>query len=234
MHEDLFFKGIIGVCFRIIPYVRKHRMVRGACFWALATCTQERPALSYWMLTGRVLDQFGSVPIDRNFWHTGLWQSWSPDGRYVYYQSGEAYDRPAVTRRELKTGCEVRLEGADMEGAPTGDAPVTSGLLGMLYAAGYGDTHFHPDRAPVPFEQRDKHGLFTYDFDARTSRLALSVAQIREIVGDPQLDTWGSRAAPKDRRRYYAYGVLPALESGRETVYVSLWQPLRGQTARRT
>ena len=139
---------------------------------------------------GYLLDKFGGVPLDRSFWHTGLWQSWSPDGRFVYYQSGEAYDRPAVTRRELATGKEVRMEGADMEGAPTGDAPVTSGLLGMLYAAGYGDTHFHPDRAPVPFGQRDKHGLFTYDFDARTARLALSVAQLREIVGDPQLDTW--------------------------------------------
>lgn len=139
---------------------------------------------------GRLLDKFGGVPLDRNFWHTGLWQSWSPDGKYVYYQSGEAYDRPAVTRREIATGREVRLEGADMEGAPTGDGPVTSGLLGMLYAAGYGDTHFYPDRAPVPFGERERHGLFTYDFDRRESRLALSVAQLRDMVQDPRLDAW--------------------------------------------
>lgn len=138
----------------------------------------------------RLLDRFGGVPLDRNFWHTGLWQSWSPDGRYVYYQSGESYDRPAVTRHECATGREVRLTGADMEGAPTGDAPVTSGLLGMLYAAGYGDTHFYPDRAPVPFAQRDRHGLFTYDFDTGAARLALSVEQIRQIVADPRLDEW--------------------------------------------
>lgn len=139
---------------------------------------------------GRLLDKFGGVPLDRNFWHTGLWQSWSPDGKYVYYQSGASYDRPAVTRREIATGREVRLEGADMEGAPTGDAPVTSGLLGMLYAAGYGDTHFYPDRAPVPFGARDRHGLFTYDFDKQERRLALSVAQLMEMVQDPRLEKW--------------------------------------------
>ena len=146
---------------------------------------------------GKELDRFGGVPLDRNFWHTGLWQSWSPDGRYVYYQSGESYEKPAVTRRELATGQEVRMEGADMEGGPTGDAPVTSGLLGMLYAAGYGDTHFYPDKAPVPFGARDRHGLFTYDFDKGESRLALSVQQIKEIVNDPLLEQWDQEQLKK-------------------------------------
>ena len=162
---------------------------------------------------GKLMDMFGQVPLDRTFWHTGLWQSWSADARYGYYQSGESYERPAVTRRELRTGKEVRLEGADMEGGPTGDAPVTSGLLGMLYAAGYGDTHFYPQRAPVPFADRAHHGLFTYDFDACSSRLALSVADIKEILCDPQLDTW-------DREQRQKTGDLTTLMA-----YCLRWSP---------
>ena len=162
---------------------------------------------------GKELDRFGGVPLDRNFWHTGLWQSWSPDGRYVYYQSGESYEKPAVTRREISTGKEIRLEGADMEGGPTGDALVTSGLLGMLYAAGYGDTHFYPDKAPVPFEERDRHGLFTYDFDTGERKLVLSVQKIKEILQDPLLDQW-------DREQLKKTGDLTTLMS-----YCLRWSP---------
>ena len=106
----------------------------------------------------------------------------------MYYQSGESYECPAVTRREVATGYETRIEGADMEGAPTGDALVTLGLLGMLYAAGYGDGHFYPEKAPVPFSTRKRHGLFTYDFDTGERKLVLSVEQIKEIIHDPLLD----------------------------------------------
>ena len=83
----------------------------------------------------------------------------------------------------------------------------------MLYAAGYGDTHFYPQRAPVPFADRAHHGLFTYDFDARSSCLALSVADIKEILGDPQLDTW-------DREQRKKTGDLTTLMA-----YCLRWSP---------
>ena len=161
---------------------------------------------------GAVLDKFGGTPLSGSFWHTGLWQSWSPDCRYVYYQSGSGA-RPSVTRRELSAGVEVTIEGADMEGAPTGNAKVTSGLLGMLYAAGYGDGHFYPDMAPVPFMRRDRHGLFVYDFDTGSSRLALSVEEIMEIVHDPRLAQW-------DREQKQKTGDLTTLMA-----YCLRWSP---------
>ncbi len=162
---------------------------------------------------GQLLETFGGVPLDQNFWHTGLWQSWSPDAKYVYYQSGTSYDHPAVTRRELATGKEIRMEGADMEGAPTGDALITSGLLGMLYAAGYGDTCFHPEKAPIPFAQRDKHGLFTYDFETGKRELKLSVQQIKDSLNDPRLDAW-------DREQLEKTGDLTTLMA-----YCLRWSP---------
>jgi hypothetical protein len=50
--------------------------------------------------------------------------------------------------------------------------------MGMLYAAGYGYGVYNPSIAPVPFEDRDKHGIFEYTFSPPESRLALSVNDI--------------------------------------------------------
>lgn len=138
---------------------------------------------------GRPLESFGAAPTGGAFWHTGLWQSWSPDARYVYYQTGSGM-RPKVTRRELATGIEATIDDADLEGAPTGHAPPISGMLGMLYAAGYGDGHYHPEQSPIPFAARDAHGLFAYDFDAGGRRLALSVQDVLDAAPDAQLARW--------------------------------------------
>jgi len=125
---------------------------------------------------GQVLDRFGSVPLQTAFYHTGLWQTWSPDAQAVYYQSG-SLSEPAITRRCLRTGTERTMRG-DMEGAPPHGEPIVSGLMGMLYAAGYGGGGYRPDQAPAPFADRSAHGLFEYSLESGTSELQCSVAGI--------------------------------------------------------
>ncbi len=184
----------------------------GRVLWAGAD-TKKGEASVFITFPDGEIKQFGQVKTDSTFWHTGLWQSWSYDMKYVYYQSGESYEKPSVTRHDLATDAEVTIEGADMEGAPTGSAPVTSGLLGMLYAAGYANGHFLPERAPVPFASRDRHGLFTHDFESGTSKLALSVEEIKEMIGDPRLDRW-------DREQKEKTGDLTTLMA-----YCLRWSP---------
>ena len=125
---------------------------------------------------GEILDQFGEHQAEAGFYHTGFWQTWSPDCRYVYFQSG-SLAVPTITRRELGTGIEITLSG-DAEGAPPDGEPVVSGLMGMLYAAGYGYGTYNPNIAPVPFEKRDEHGIFEYDFDTESQLMRLSINDI--------------------------------------------------------
>ncbi len=127
---------------------------------------------------GEILDSFGKGQLEASFYHTGYWQTWSPDARFIYYQSG-SWSKPSITRRELATGAEITLQG-DMEGAPPDGEPLLSGLMGMLYAAGYGEGKYQPERAPAPFQARDEHGLFEYSFDPTVQRLRLSVAEVLE------------------------------------------------------
>lgn len=127
---------------------------------------------------GRVQERFGHAGLHSGFFHTGFWQTWSPDCRHVYYQSG-TLDRPLIVRRELATGAELVIEG-DMEGAPSNGEPLLSGLMGMLYAAGYGYNRFQPELAPVPFQRRHEHGLFEYSFAPNRKTLRLSVAEVLE------------------------------------------------------
>ena len=126
---------------------------------------------------GEVLDRFGEHPVQAAFFHTGFWQTWSPDTRSVYYQGG-SLERPWIVRRELATGREWSIEG-DMEGAPPDGEPLISGLMGMLYAAGYSGG-YRPDMAPVPFQAREEHGLFEYTLDPPRRTLRLSVAELLE------------------------------------------------------
>jgi hypothetical protein len=133
---------------------------------------------------GEVLDHFSGGGIESNFYHTGRWQTWSPDCRFVYYASG-TWSVPQITRRELATGTELTIPG-DMEGGPPDGEPIVSGLLGMLYAAGYGEGKYQPQRAPVPFAARDRHGLFEHRFDPAASSLRLSVSDI--LDNHPQRD----------------------------------------------
>ncbi|MBQ3865366.1 MAG: hypothetical protein II776_00565 [Clostridia bacterium] len=126
---------------------------------------------------GEVLSAFGDNAPEAAFFHTGLWQTWSRDSRYVYYQSG-SMKAPSVARYDLLTGSEIRLEGADIEGAPPFGEPMLSGLIGQIYAAGYGTGTYLPEEAPVPFAARDRHGLFRYTMEPQTAKLALSVADV--------------------------------------------------------
>ncbi|MBR0459626.1 MAG: hypothetical protein IJJ26_10350 [Victivallales bacterium] len=128
---------------------------------------------------GKVQQEFGHHPVESSFFHTGFWQTWSPDCRYVYYQGG-SLTQPQVIRHELATGTEVAIDG-DFEGAPPDGEPVLGCLLGMLYAAGYGYMKYNPALAPVPFEARDKHGVFEYDFATRTRKLRLSVQDFLDM-----------------------------------------------------
>lgn len=127
---------------------------------------------------GKVIDRFGEGALGSHFYHTGYWQTWSPDSRYVYYQTGSRV-APSITRRELATGRELTIDG-DMEGAPPNGEPIVSGLMGMLYAAGYGEGLYRPEQAPVPFAARERHGVFEHSFSPAVSRLRLSVADILE------------------------------------------------------
>lgn len=133
---------------------------------------------------GKVLDRFGGVDASPSFWHTGLWQSWSPDARYVYFQSGSLIE-PYTTRRELATGQEIRIAG-DLEGIPPSGEPALSCSHGLLYAAGYGDGKWKPEQAPVPFLNRDQHGISQITFDPPAEELVLSTRQI--LDRHPQRD----------------------------------------------
>jgi len=126
--------------------------------------------------------RFGRVPVSPSFWHTGLWQSWSPDSRFVYFQSG-THQHPRVTRHDLDTGKEITIDG-DMEGFPPSGEPVFSCAHGLLYAAGYGSGLYRPEIAPVPFQARDRHGISLVSFDSPGERLALSTQQILDTHPD--------------------------------------------------
>lgn len=127
---------------------------------------------------GEVLDRFGSAPVTPSFWHTGFWQSWSPDARFVYFQSGTPL-RPTTLRRELATG-EQRLVVGDLEGIPPFGEPGLSCSHSLLYAAGYGDGVYKPDQAHVPFQARDQHGISRLEFDPPGEQLVLSTRDILE------------------------------------------------------
>lgn len=131
---------------------------------------------------GAVLDRFGSNPLHTGFYHTGWWQTWSPCARYVTFQGGTLKE-PLIRRRDLLTGQDVEMEG-DMEGAPPAGGPILSGLMGMMYAAGYGGGGYQPDQAPAPFQARDQHGLFEYTLDPPKRTLRLTVQEILDSHRD--------------------------------------------------
>ncbi|MBN2712258.1 MAG: hypothetical protein JXR97_07445 [Planctomycetes bacterium] len=132
---------------------------------------------------GKVTDRIAQgTPLTESYWHTGFWQGWGPNVENVYYQAG-TLKQPQMVRHNLATGKEERLEGG-MQGNPPHGEPIISGLLGMLYGAGYGTGVYNKDLFPVPIEQREKHGLFSYDFNRRSRELTLSVQQILEAHPD--------------------------------------------------
>jgi len=128
---------------------------------------------------GEVLNRIGSQPVPPSFWHTGFWQSWSPDAQFLYFQGGTPA-QPRIVRHHLATGQEDSLPG-EMEGLPPSGEPIVSCLHRMLYAAGYGDNRYKPELSPVPFADRNRHGIFRTTFTPPSHELALSTAQILEI-----------------------------------------------------
>jgi hypothetical protein len=132
--------------------------------------------------TGEILADFGEGKAQPYFYHTGSWQSWSKDSKFVFYQGGDMAD-PRICRYEIATGKVVSIEG-DMEGVPPFDEPIIGELLGMLYAAGYANGRYEPEKAPVPFTDRDKHGLFRFSVSENKHELALSVSDVLKIHPD--------------------------------------------------
>ncbi|EIP96413.1 hypothetical protein OpiT1DRAFT_00828 [Opitutaceae bacterium TAV1] len=129
--------------------------------------------------------RFPAGPVSDAYWHTGYWQTWSPDARAIYFQGGSLAS-PRIRRHDLATGVTAEIAG-DMEGAPPDGEPILSGLLGMLYAAGYGDGRYKPDAAPVPFQARDRHGLFEYRFpdsELQTLNSRPGEARLRLSIND--------------------------------------------------
>lgn len=125
---------------------------------------------------GEVLDRFGQQPLQTGFYHTGWWQTWNPDARSVYYQAG-TLQQPRIGKYDVASQQSTTIEG-DMEGAPPTGEPILSGLMGMLYAAGYGGGTYNPEQAPVPFHMRDRHGVFAYRFNPPEQRLCISVESL--------------------------------------------------------
>jgi len=132
---------------------------------------------------GEVLDTFGRHALTNSFYHTGWWQTWSPDSKSVYFQAGTLRE-PRIGRRHLASGEETYVDG-DMEGAPPDGDPILSGLMGMLYAAGYGGSARVRKMAPVPFQARDRHGIFEESMDPSRRVLRLTVNDILERLPSP-------------------------------------------------
>jgi len=139
----------------------------------------------YILKNNNILNEFGENKVDSNFFHTGFWQTWSPDSKFIYYQGGNL-KKPLIVKHEIATGKEETLIG-DMEGAPPNGEPIVSCLLGMLYAAGYGIGVYNPEISPAPFEARDKHGLFEHSFENNSLRLALSVNDVLNQHPDKEM-----------------------------------------------
>lgn len=130
---------------------------------------------------GRVVDRFGRQRVSTIFYHTGFWQSWSPDGKGVYFQSSDGdVLHPRVTFHDLTNGRDYTIE-ADMEGTPANSDRFMYGLSGMYYAAGYADGCYHPELSPIPFAARDRHGLFRESVKENTNELVISVERLLEL-----------------------------------------------------
>lgn len=163
---------------------------------------------------GDVLDRFGGVEPPPSFWHTGLWQSWGPDAKHVYYQCG-SLQHPRVARRELATGATVVVDH-DLEGVPPSGEPAISASHGLLYAAGYSHHEYRPHEAPVPFQARDRHGLSRVGFDPPAAELILSTAEVLER--SPNRD----RLLAEDRRIQARFGADDGLTL---MCYCVRWNP---------
>jgi hypothetical protein len=128
---------------------------------------------------GEILQRFGRHAVQPSYWHTGFWQTWSPDAKSVYYQGGTA-DRPCVIRHDLESGKEESQPG-EFDGAPPSGEPILSCAHSMLYAAGYGDNRYKPELSPVPFQARDRHGISRLSFDRPDGELVITTEQILQV-----------------------------------------------------
>lgn len=125
------------------------------------------------------------VDTVESFWHTGQWQSWGETSEHVYLQAGSLAEARAA-RWTVGSDAPLVTVDADLEGMPSTGEPGVSAPHGMLYAAGYADHCYRPHHAPVPFQQRDRHGLSLVSFDPPSLKLELSTAAVLE--GHPDRD----------------------------------------------
>lgn len=133
---------------------------------------------------GKVTDIFGKNALYSAFYHTGYWQTWSEDSRYVYYQAGVP-EKPKIGIYDTVCKKEYFADG-DMEGAPPRGNVILSGLMGMLYAAGYADGKYHKDRFPVAYDNRDAHGIFAFDIFNNKKKLILSINDAIKMLEDEE------------------------------------------------
>jgi len=130
---------------------------------------------------GHILDRFGKQRVSTIFYHTGFWQAWGENAETVYYQAADGdVLHPRVAAHDLKTGKEWIID-ADMEGAPITGEPLLYGLSGIYYAAGYADRTYHPEWSPVPFAERDRHGLFRCFPKTGKNELVLSINDVLAV-----------------------------------------------------
>jgi Tol biopolymer transport system component len=54
--------------------------------------------------------------------------------------------------------------------------------MGMLYAAGYANGNYEPDKAGVAFEHRDKHGIFSYSFENKDNTNITPMLSTQDIL----------------------------------------------------
>lgn len=109
---------------------------------------------------GSVIDCFGTQKVSASFFHTGLWASWGPDANEVYFSASNGNPlTPKFGAYNLSTG-KIEYGDGDLEGISILGEPFFYGMHGMLYAAGYGDGTMHPEQSPIPFAERNHHGLF--------------------------------------------------------------------------
>ena len=154
---------------------------------------------------GEILNRFGKNKLSDAFFHTGYWATWSPDGKKVYFQAGTLTE-PKIGIYDIGTGRSIYADG-DMEGAPPFGNPIISGLMGMLYTSGYSGG-FRPEEAPVPFDERDRHGIFRFDVHNNTRELSISVNDILNACPDKEHLLWLDEKVKRDNNSKYGLTLM--------------------------
>lgn len=133
---------------------------------------------------GEILNRFGRGRLFDAFYHTGYWATWSPEADRVFFQAGTPSE-PKIGVYDIRND-KYFYSAGDMEGAPPFGNPIYSGLMGMLYASGYSGG-FMPEKSPVPFNERDKHGIFKFNLFENKRELILNISDILKVHPDREM-----------------------------------------------